>query len=495
METVAVDDQWIETFKTISIEEINSPTKINKYEIPTNFDCEEFQKMMTEKCEKISEQRKIRMKRMKPLFASQPRLQMICRDWHNGFLDSGFTTYIFYGATVISFKRQEIDLKYVINLCGYNLTELRLYDYHGGLHVDEYPCSQLMPLIKSNCFNLTKLVLRFKEMESNDCDNVFSNMSHLEELSIYRECENSTLPMTLIKSLEHVCETLKTLVIICHPEPLSYPYQVPVSSVSSVLSPETEALLTVISSMKNLESTTIRLDYGFTDEFFINLINNSKNLKNLNICGSNITDKGLIAIDKLHQLKITNSSVIELVKNLPNLETLYIQNTKATIELVEEITKLTEDRQRKLTVWVSFKMNDNNDSPATVINPALTFIDTIGSLGYLKSTQALQKKNDGTPLSLSTFNTPGSIKKTPGILAPTPAKNKVNINPETSIDGAQTPAEQKQLKQQSSLNLGALPAPKNHYQIVIPDNEITDETADNQDDDIIEDQADIDARK
>ncbi|KAF7990460.1 hypothetical protein HCN44_000265 [Aphidius gifuensis] len=184
METVAVDDQWIETFKTISIEEINSPTKINKYEIPTNFDCEEFQKMMTEKCEKISEQRKIRMKRMKPLFASQPRLQM-----------------------------------------------------------------------------------------------------------------------------------------------------------------------------------------------------------------------------------------------------------------------------------------------------------------------TLQKKNDGTPLSLSTFNTPGSIKKTPGILAPTPAKNKVNINPETSIDGAQTPAEQKQLKQQSSLNLGALPAPKNHYQIVIPDNEITDETADNQDDDIIEDQADIDARK
>ncbi|KAF7990428.1 hypothetical protein HCN44_000233 [Aphidius gifuensis] len=65
----------------------------------------------------------------------------------------------------------------------------------------------------------------------------------------------------------------------------------------------------------------------------------------------------------------------------------------------------------------------------------------------------------------------------------------------TSIDGAETPAEQKQLKQQLSLDLGALLAPKNDYQIVIPDNEVADETADYQDDNIIEDQADIDARK
>ncbi|XP_044012402.1 cell division cycle 5-like protein [Aphidius gifuensis] len=106
----------------------------------------------------------------------------------------------------------------------------------------------------------------------------------------------------------------------------------------------------------------------------------------------------------------------------------------------------------------------------------------------------VQKQNDGTPLS-SSFNTPGSVKNTPGILAPTPVRDKLNINPETSIDGAETPAEQKQLKQQLSLDLGALPAPKNDYQIVIPDNEVADETADNQDDNIIEDQADIDARK
>lgn len=105
-----------------------------------------------------------------------------------------------------------------------------------------------------------------------------------------------------------------------------------------------------------------------------------------------------------------------------------------------------------------------------------------------------QKQSDGTPSS-SAFNTPGSIKNTPGILAPTPVRDKLNINPETSIDGAETPAEQKQLKQQLSIDLSALPAPKNDYQIVIPDNETPDETADNQDDNIIEDQADIDARK
>lgn len=100
------------------------------------------------------------------------------------------------------------------------------------------------------------------------------------------------------------------------------------------------------------------------------------------------------------------------------------------------------------------------------------------------------QKNDGTP-----FNTPGTIKNTPGIITQTPVRDKLNINPETSIDGNETPAEQKQLKHQLSIDLGTLPIPKNDFQIVIPDNEIIDDINDNENINIIEDQADIDARK
>ncbi|XP_044012386.1 uncharacterized protein LOC122855236 [Aphidius gifuensis] len=418
MEAVAADAEWVETFKTISKEEMNSPIKPNEihpvdmamYKRGGQLPNMEFTTILSERKKKIQEQRKIRMKRMKPLFATQPRLQMICRDFNNNFLDSGFTSYVFCDVTAMSLKRKEIDLKYLMNLCGYNLTELDLDDYHGGLFADDYPCDQIMPLIKSNCFNLKKLVLRFKEVESNNFDNVFSNMNHLEELSIYWLWVNSTLPMTLIKSLEHVRETLKTLVILCQP------YRV-----SSVLSPETEALMTVISNMKNLEFATIKLDYGFTDELFINLTNNSKDLEFLKLCGSNITDKGLIAVNNLHQLKtfdlglgetnsenkfitdqsiqclfnkemssldisnctqVTNSSIIELVKNSPSLETLHIENTKATIELVEEISKLTKDRKVHLSVWVSFKINDNIMLHKRVIHPTLTFLSHIIPLKY-----------------------------------------------------------------------------------------------------------------
>lgn len=105
------------------------------------------------------------------------------------------------------------------------------------------------------------------------------------------------------------------------------------------------------------------------------------------------------------------------------------------------------------------------------------------------------QKNDSTP---SLFNTPGSVRSLQGgstLSTPTPVRDKLNINPESGLDGAETPAQQKQLKQQLLLDLGTLPEPKNDFQIVIPDNEITDDNIEAQDDNIIEDQADIDARK
>ncbi|XP_044010266.1 uncharacterized protein LOC122853924 [Aphidius gifuensis] len=215
-----------------------------------------------------------------------------------------------------------------------------------------------MQLIKSKCPNLNALLLRFKEVESKDFDDVFSNMSHLETLIINWPRKNLTFPMTLIKSLEQVCETLKTFFILCEGE-RSWLSDRTFTFDSLVLAPETEALMDVIGNMKNLECARISLDYGFTDELLVKLTNNCKNLISLKVRSPNITDKGLIAVNNLKQLEyfsldlmganiennfITDRSVIELVKNLPNLRTLDIRNTKATIEVVEEIAQLTEDK-------------------------------------------------------------------------------------------------------------------------------------------------------
>lgn len=155
--------------------------------------------------------------------------------------------------------------------------------------------------------------------------------------------------------------------------------------------------MTVICHMKNLESAIIKLDYGFTDKAFINLTKNAKNLKTLCICSSNITDKGLITLNNLSQLKhfsldldetsmenqfitdqsiqclfntnlkyltisnctqVTDTSILEIVKNSPNLKSLNIINTKATFGVLEEIAQLTEDCELSLTIYVSFKIHE-----------------------------------------------------------------------------------------------------------------------------------------
>ncbi|XP_044012254.1 uncharacterized protein LOC122855154 [Aphidius gifuensis] len=391
METIAIDTQWIETFKLISKEEVESPTKIHKNDVrPRITDTvNESNKILSESQENFFGQRHWRMMRMQPLFSSQPRLEKICNDWKNNFVDSGFTTYNFLEPIDKSFEDEEDDFKYLINLCGCTLTSLNLY---------YYPVSSVMQLIKSKCPNLNALLLRFKEVESKDFDDVFSNMSHLETLIINWPRKNLTFPMTLIKSLEQVCETLKTLFILCEGE-RSWLSDRTFTFDSLVLAPETEALMDVIGNMKNLKCARISLEYGFTDELFMKLTNNCKNLISLKVRSPNITDKGLIAVNNLKRLeyfsldlmganiennfitdrsvqclfnnnmeelylpnciKITNSSVIELVKNLPNLRTLDIRNTKATIEVVEEVAKLLEDSEISLTIYVSFKINDYN---------------------------------------------------------------------------------------------------------------------------------------
>ncbi|XP_051173244.1 cell division cycle 5-like protein [Leptopilina boulardi] len=110
----------------------------------------------------------------------------------------------------------------------------------------------------------------------------------------------------------------------------------------------------------------------------------------------------------------------------------------------------------------------------------------------LLATPFRSQRADGTPIT--SFNTPNSVRTQNGVLAPTPIRDKLNINSEEALEGSETPAIKKQAKEQLWAGLRSLPAPRNDYEIVVPEDE-TDEMGTASVNDIIEDQADVDARK
>ncbi|XP_044014092.1 uncharacterized protein LOC122856484 [Aphidius gifuensis] len=255
---------------------------------------------------KLKSQFNLRMIRMAPLFASQPRLKKICKDWDNSFLPTCFKTYVFNrneNDSVSEIHEKANDLKYLINLCGSNLT---------SLDVTQYPISQIMPIINANCPNLVELSLAFKEIMSQDFENVFSNMSHLTTLSIEWQCKNTTLPMTLAKSLEKIGGTLKSLNLSCtlkgndifSPDSLASVFprlsalkyltisgfglsQLLLQSIGEMknlinlrlysLWPKNHPMFDTrinmypIGNLKNLEKLWVDCDYSVRDEFLINL--------------------------------------------------------------------------------------------------------------------------------------------------------------------------------------------------------------------------------
>ena len=54
------------------------------------------------------------------------------------------------------------------------------------------------------------------------------------------------------------------------------------------------------------------------------------------------------------------------------------------------------------------------------------------------------QRSDGTPIA--SFNTPGSVRTQNGVLAPTPIRDKLNINSEDALEGSETPGLKKQVE-------------------------------------------------
>ena len=107
---------------------------------------------------------------------------------------------------------------------------------------------------------------------------------------------------------------------------------------------------------------------------------------------------------------------------------------------------------------------------------------------------------DRSTLSAQCTVNPGSTPATSGGFTPVFVRDKLNINQEENMDDISTPAANKnyQLHLKTALRegLSTLPAPKNDYEIVVPEGESEDLQADSMDvDDHIEDQADVDAKR
>ncbi|XP_044014150.1 uncharacterized protein LOC122856540 [Aphidius gifuensis] len=333
----------------------------------------------------------------------------VCEDWKNEFLSTCLKEFKFNSNeknSVNEIHEKANDLKYVVNLCGTNLTRL---------DVKQYPISQIMPIINANCPNLKSLSCAFKEIMSQDFENCFSNMSKLKKLSIEWQCENSTPLMTLAKSIEQTGGTLKCLKLSCtlqendifSPDSLASVFprltaltylnifefglsQLLLESISKMNKltdlllksgwPENHPMFDTsinmypIGNMKNLKWLYIDCDYGITDEFLINLCNNAKKLTGLSMTGTNITDTGISAINNLEKLDqfsinlgyrqrnefITDESIQCLFNQ--KLDYLDISNCinvtdkSVTYEAVEEIQELGKQRNKRVNVRYSFEV-------------------------------------------------------------------------------------------------------------------------------------------
>lgn len=107
-------------------------------------------------------------------------------------------------------------------------------------------------------------------------------------------------------------------------------------------------------------------------------------------------------------------------------------------------------------------------------------------------TTPYRTKEGQVGLTPSQTPTPGG--KTPAGMTPTPIRDKLAINPEDSVEYDGISLNRSEMSAELKMGLSSLPAPKNDYEIVVPeDSEETVEMADDNNT-YIEDQSDLDKR-
>ncbi|XP_044017477.1 uncharacterized protein LOC122858574 [Aphidius gifuensis] len=439
--------EWREKFILISQEELKLRGKLSRSDVLDEIDDSEDKNEddnddwenyidyieINKRGKKLTALHNMRMTRLAPLFVNQPRFKKICEQLDNNFFRSCFKTFIFECHSANELQEQINNLIFIINFCGSGLTSLHIQDAHPFNN-------QIIQLIKNNCPNLETLGLAFEEIKRRDLTNLFSRMSHLEWLSIEWRCENSTLPMSLVKSLEQVGGTLKFLYLKCftknnHFSPdslaLVFPRLIVLESLCLTDFELSQPLLESIGQMQNLvhlmimydrmfdkkvdmcpignlkNLSTLHIECGVTDEFLINLCNNAEKLRELGIMGTHITDKGLFALGNLKQLNklcLTKHFSNKPVKNNEFITDKSIQyllneklialdlsncieiNNSSVIKLVENLPNLLEltIKNTKVTYDVVKEISKLKKKKKTLLTVFVSFEDRDGIFESLK---------------------------------------------------------------------------------------------------------------
>ncbi|XP_012276782.1 cell division cycle 5-like protein [Orussus abietinus] len=131
-----------------------------------------------------------------------------------------------------------------------------------------------------------------------------------------------------------------------------------------------------------------------------------------------------------------------------------------------------------------------HNSDFTSVTPVANAVATPNTV---LATPFRSQRSDATPAN--SFNTPASVRSQGGGIAPTPVRDKLSINPEDGLEGSETPNVQKQVKEQLRAGLSTLPTPRNDYEIVVPEGENAEENGPISANNVVEDQADVDARR
>lgn len=148
-----------------------------------------------------------------------------------------------------------------------------------------------------------------------------------------------------------------------------------------------------ISNLKNLEILNLEsIGFEATDKFLINLSENAKNLRDLNLSFSEVTDFGLMSLTKLKKLEtlkmlreddaenltdasierfknmkifdcfgcnyITDYSIIKLIKNSPDLESLNVESTDVSWNVLREAARITRERKNNITLEIIVHFHD-----------------------------------------------------------------------------------------------------------------------------------------
>ncbi|XP_044014153.1 F-box/LRR-repeat protein 12-like [Aphidius gifuensis] len=318
----------------------------------------------------------------------RPKIALVCKQWKRA-LDYSWSNVKklelthweydeyphFLKRIYPTIDRQFRFLKSLLFKCGRYLTKLDLAAYSH--------CN-IVPVINESCPNLLELRIRIEYIDDAILDNAFTRLLKLKVLKIIFQCFktlDTSIPVTLIKSLLNVADTLTELNLSnwsgCMEDNTNFPEET-TSVVSQLKVLETlhigginfpQSLIGLILTNSQIKVSLDEYKYRqnkltsqeiykrveklninnsrVTDDFLYNVANVMRELQTLLIYSTLITDAGIVAISKMTYLR--------------NLDCLGFNNvTDSSIKLLKNMVLLILPYSNKITDESAIKVLENS---------------------------------------------------------------------------------------------------------------------------------------